>query len=198
MSPDLAGTSTSTEAPGNSVVVDTNLKVNADEADDEADITSNDAEDASSVFSTADAETSISVPSTDPALWNITYAKVVDYWIRRGPETCRNRDGQYIKSSRSVKNINRKLNDSAFTKILPSGETKQRHWLLYSPSTGYVFCFLCRLFKHNSQSSLVKDGFDAWDHINRLTDHEQSSDHRQALAQYSIRVAKKVTLDRIR
>ena len=63
---------------------------------------------------------SISVPSTDSAIWNITDAKVVDYWIRRGPETCRNRDGQYIKSSRSVKNINRKLNDSAFTKTLPS------------------------------------------------------------------------------
>ena len=36
LSSDLAGTSTSTEAPGNSFVVDSNLKVNADQADAEA------------------------------------------------------------------------------------------------------------------------------------------------------------------
>lgn len=44
---------------------------------------------------------------------------------------------------------------------------------------------------------MVKDGFDAWDHINILSDHEQSSDDRQALTQYSIRVANKETLDRV-
>jgi hypothetical protein len=195
---DLAETSKSTEA---------NVEVNVDdhEVDAATDITSNDAEAASIGLSTADGEsreTSTSVQTetfhlTDPALWNTTDAKLVDYWIRRGPETCRNRDGKYIKSSRNFKNITRKLNDSAFTKTLPSGQSTPRHWLLYSPSTGRVFCFVCRLFKHNSQSSLVKDGFDAWDHINRLSDHEQSSDHRQALAQYSIRVANKETLDRV-
>lgn len=195
---DLAETSKSTEA---------NVEVNVDdhEVDAATDITSNDAEAASIGLSTADGEsreTSTSVQTdtfhlTDPALWNTADAKLVDYWIRRGPETCKNRDGKYIKSSRNFKNITRKLNDSAFTKTLPSGQSRPRHWLLYSPSTGRVFCFVCRLFIHNSQSSLVKDGFDAWDHINRLSDHEQSFDHRQALVQYSIRVANKETLDRV-
>jgi len=194
-SSELAGTSMSTETAGKSidvdvVVVDFNLEVDADETESGTDTTLNDAVD-------ADTKTSIAIPSTDPANWNTIDAKLVDFWIPRGPETCRNRDGQYIKSSRIVKNINRKLNDSAFTKTLPSGETKLRHWLLYSPSTGCVFCFVCRLFKPKSQSSLVQAGFDAWDHINRLSDHEQSSDHRQALAQYSIRVANKETLDRV-
>jgi hypothetical protein len=86
LSSDLAGTSASAEAPGNSVDVDSSLEVTADEADAESDITSNDAVAASTVFSTADdhdqtMQTSISVPSTDPALWNTTDAKLIDYWI---------------------------------------------------------------------------------------------------------------------
>ena len=82
-------------------------------------------------------------------------------------------------------------------KTLPSGETKPRHWLLYSPSTGRVFCFVCRLFNPRGDSSLAKDGFQAWNHIDRLSEHEQSSEHRQALSQYSIRLTNKETLDRI-
>ena len=80
----------------------------------------------------------VAPPSNDPALWDITDSTLVDYWVRCGPESCRNRDGSYSKSSKIINEINRKLNDSAFVKTLPSGETKPRHWLLYSPSTGRV------------------------------------------------------------
>ena len=82
-------------------------------------------------------------------------------------------------------------------KTLPSGETKPRHWLLYSSSTDRVFCFVCRLFKPRVHSSLAKDGFQTWNHIDRLSEHEQSSEHRQVLSQYSIRLTNKETLDRI-
>ena len=82
-------------------------------------------------------------------------------------------------------------------KTLPSGETKPLHWLLYSPSTGRVFCFVCRLFNPRCHASLPKDGFQAWNHIDRLSENEQSSEHRQALSQYSIRLTNKETPDRI-
>ena len=194
-----AGARTFTEAPASPAEVKSDFTGNDDETDPNfgdaaADPTYIDAE-SSEALSTAEAF--VSVPSTDPALWNTSDSKLVDYWIRCGPETCRNRDGSYIKSSRNIKNINMKLNNSAFEKTLLSGETKQRQWLLYSPSTGCVFCFVCRLFKPKSQAALEKDGLDAWDHINRLSDHEQSSDHQQALTEYSIRAANKETLDRV-
>ena len=78
---------------------------------------------------------------------------------------------------------------------MPNGEKSERHWLLYSPSTGRIFCFVCKLFVSNSTSSLGNKGYDSWDHINRLCDHESSVEHRQALTTYSIRVSMSQTLD---
>jgi len=71
------------------------------------------------------------------------------------------------------------------------------HQVKQSSDNGYcirhrlvVFSVLCanysnpkvRLFKPKSQAAVVKDGFDA-------CDHEQSSDHWQALTEYSIQAA---------
>ena len=41
----------------------------------------------------------VAPPSNDPALWDITDSTLVDYWVRCGPGSCRNRDGSYSKSS---------------------------------------------------------------------------------------------------
>ena len=79
---------------------------------------------------------------------------------------------------------------------MPNGEKAERHWPLYSPSTGRIFCFVCKLFSSNSTSSLGNKGYDSWDHINRLSDHECSVEHRQALTTYSIRVSMSQTLDK--
>ena len=84
----------------------------------------------------------------------------------------------------------RKLNDTAFTTLSPNGEKVERNWLMYSPSTGCVFCFVCKLFSINSasnSSSLATTGFDSWDHIGRLNDHERSVQHRESLSKYAIR-----------
>ena len=93
----------------------------------------------------------------------------------------------------------RKLNDTAFTTLSTNGEKVERNWLMYSPSTGCVFCFVCKLFSINSasnSSSLATTGFDSWDHIGRLNDHERSVQHRESLSKYAIRLAKHETIDR--
>ena len=80
--------------------------------------------------------------------------------------------------------------------LSPNGEISPRKWLLYSPTTGRLFCFVCKLFAHNSVSVLVSTGFDSWNHITRLGDHERSTDHRQALTTYTTRLYKSNTIDR--
>ena len=62
----------------------------------------------------------------------------------------------------------RKLNDSAFRKVMPNGDKSERHWLLYSPSTGRIFFFVCKLFVSNSTSSLSNKGYDSWDHRRKV------------------------------
>ena len=73
-------------------------------------------------------------------------------------------------------------------------------WLIYSPSTGCLFCFVCKLFStisaSGNSSSLATKGFDSWDHIGRLNDHERSLQHRESLSKYAIRLAKHETIDR--
>ena len=90
----------------------------------------------------------------------------------------------------------RKLNDSAFWRVMPNGEKSERHWLLYSPLTGRIFCFVCKLFSSNNTSSLSNKGYDSWAHINRICDHECSVEHRQALTTYLLRVTMIQTLDK--
>ncbi|CAM2099986.1 unnamed protein product [Caretta caretta] len=109
------------------------------------------------------------------------HRKVSSYCIDVGPNFCRNRDGKYAMSSRQHKGRTRKLCDTAFNQVSPNGEIIERPWLIYSPSTGCLFCFMCKLFSPNSTSAQAKRGFDSWDHIGRLGDHERSTEHRQAL-----------------
>ena len=100
-------------------------------------------------------------------------------------------------SVRECTDKNRKLNDSAFFTDSPNGEKNDRHWLLYSPSTGRVFCFVCKLFSSNSTVALANQGFDSWSNINRLGQHELSQNHRQALATYANRLSNIQTLDKV-
>jgi len=72
----------------------------------------------------------------------------------------------------------------------------ERNWLLYSPSSGCVFCFVCKLFSINSKSALATTGFDSWSTMNRLEQHEQSAEHRCALRVYATHLANVQTLDK--
>ncbi|KAL5477261.1 hypothetical protein EMCRGX_G024030 [Ephydatia muelleri] len=48
---------------------------------------------------------------TDPALWSIS-ENMIQYWLRVGPELCRNRDGVYTNSTRQGKSIRGRGNPS--------------------------------------------------------------------------------------
>jgi len=110
----------------------------------------------------------------DPALWDVDDYATVEYWVRAGPSTCRHRDGVYENSVRKPeKGSARRLRDAAFSTVSPNGETVDRIWLLYSPSTGKVLCFVCKLLAWNkSHSQLANSGFDSWTHIDILREHE--------------------------
>ncbi|KAL7870428.1 hypothetical protein SRHO_G00079250 [Serrasalmus rhombeus] len=58
-------------------------------------------------------------------------------------------------------------------------QTVTRQWLLYSPSTGCVYCFACKLFssKHNT----FVHGFSDWKHSERIGEHEGSVEHRACM-----------------
>ena len=61
-----------------------------------------------------------------------------------------------------------------------------REWLVYSPKTGRVYCFVCKLFP-NSSTPLSSVGFCDWSNTYLVQSHENSVDHRTASVTYLTR-----------
>ena len=93
----------------------------------------------------------------------------------------------------------RKLNDTAFTTVSPKWRkgckkladifpiNRMRVWLCLQT-------VLYNQYKQFLRSSTEQHaGFDSWDHIGRLNDHERSFQHRESLSKYA---AKCETIDR--
>ena len=78
------------------------------------------------------AESVESVPSTDPALWEVIDEDLRAYWVRRGPSSCQNSDSDFSKSARvydkikGVSNKTRLFQKSYFTRKLHNGEVVNR------------------------------------------------------------------------
>lgn len=77
------------------------------------------------------------------------------YWIKIGHESCKNKDADVAASERQHKHQKRYFSKTLFKRKLTNGETQSREWLLYSPSTGTVFCFACKLFGDSDIQAIV-------------------------------------------
>jgi hypothetical protein len=134
-------------------------------------------------------------PSTDAALWDscgISKHQLQEYWIRKGPSHCQNIDNGFNSSVRVYNTIqdgkkiseSRKCRESFFFKELKNHEKVKRNWLIYSPSTGKVFCFACKLFGSNAMASnpFCSEGFNDWKHAGQsIPYHDNSKEHRKCL-----------------
>ncbi|KAH1177145.1 hypothetical protein KIL84_010847 [Mauremys mutica] len=59
------------------------------------------------------------------------------------------------------------------------------NWLLYSPSTGSVYCLVCKLFAYKpSTSRFAADGFRDWRNTVLIEQHENSTTHRDSMLTY--------------
>lgn len=114
---------------------------------------------------------------TDPALWGDMTEEARAVLIDRGPAAFQNRRRNYPASVRDVGlgGKTRSLTNDLLTCTLHNGEKVAREWLIYSPSTGNVFCFPCMLF--SSKTHQLVTGFSDWKHSERLFDHEKSCQH---------------------
>lgn len=134
-------------------------------------------------------------PSTDAALWDscgISKNQLQEYWIRKGPSHCQNVDDDFKLSIRVYNTVqdgkkiseSRKCRTSFFFKELKNNEKVKRDWLIYSPSTGKVFCFPCKLFGSNAMASnpFCTEGFNDWKHAGQsIPYNENSKEHRRCL-----------------
>ena len=66
-----------------------------------------------------------------------------------------------------------------------NGEKCDRKWLMFSESTGCVFCYVCKLFSTDYDNVFVKSGFYNWKKAKQtIFRHENSKEHIQYLIKW--------------
>lgn len=156
----------------------------SEEACEHDEMTSTDASDKNDPDSESVGLPSSTSPSNDVACWGSVTGDLQSYWVEKGvkaPLQCQHKDASFAASERTYKTNKRRLSKALFDRSLRNGEHVPREWLVYSPSTGNVFCFHCLLFGE-SPSSFSTTGFSDWKHsVARVQEHEVSQPHRKAV-----------------
>ncbi|KYN20533.1 Zinc finger MYM-type protein 1 [Trachymyrmex cornetzi] len=115
---------------------------------------------------------------SDPVEWPINdYTR--DYVAMYGYK--QNKNADFSKSKRQYTDKTRMLTKNIFNRKLANGELQPRSWLVYSESTGHIFCGTCRLFQTGAAQHLVLNtkGFNDWKNASEcLKKHENSNNHK--------------------
>lgn len=131
----------------------------------------------SSSFTAAD-----TIISEDPAQWGSITESVREEIILKGVSAFQNRAAKYPASSRrgnEASGKSRSLTNKVLTQHLHNGETISREWIIYSPPTGEIYCFACKVLSTHYTTFVT--GFSDWKNPERITEHEMSGEHRKCM-----------------
>lgn len=113
---------------------------------------------------------------SDPAKWTIN-DETRDYIAKHGVQ--QNLEGDLSGSKRAYDDYVRQVSKKMFERQHLNGEKVLRSWLVYSQSTGRVFCGPCRAFDDRSSHFGSNEGFNDWKNAtSRLASHENSAAHK--------------------
>jgi len=87
--------------------------------------------------------------SNDPAHWEIN-SDLISYFSENIP--IQNVDADLTVSARHFGKKTIYFRKEYFSRALGNGECVNRDWLIYSPSTGSVYCYVCKIFRHLQSS----------------------------------------------
>lgn len=130
--------------------------------------------------------------SDDPALWpTVVTDEMREYFLIHKPDQFLS---EIDKSKRFCSNKERVLTEYNFYRFKKNNEKTKRDWLIFSPSKKVVFCYICKLFSANRQA-LSDEGYGNWKNVSeRLSEHENSKTHRDAVCTFSLRLMSQTNL----
>ena len=85
--------------------------------------------------------------------------ELIDHFTRN-PQS-QNLDKDLHKSARSYTSKTRYVQRKFFVRWLANEENVTMDWLVHSPSTGNVYCYVCKIFRSGSDSFSL-NGFNDW------------------------------------
>ncbi|CAN7983404.1 unnamed protein product, partial [Ixodes hexagonus] len=141
----------------------------------------------------------------DVSFWQIPLTDNLRIEIAKtGSAPFQNKDGPFGSVSRKgmrAKGGLRQLSKDWFFEVMPNGQKILRSWMVYSPVSGKLYCFCCRLFASHATETTSKfiTGFQAWWKLNpKVQDRERSEEHLRCLEQWKtleIRLRLQKTID---
>jgi len=115
---------------------------------------------------------------TDPATWTAVTDELRTSFI--AANYIQVTDISFINSAHLYDDgRTRYLTSSMFFRKLSNDETVKRKWLLYSQTSGKVYCSACKLF--SGSVNQFTSGFNDWKNSYRLVEHENSVAHRNSV-----------------
>uniref|UniRef100_A0A2N9GKG5 TTF-type domain-containing protein n=1 Tax=Fagus sylvatica TaxID=28930 RepID=A0A2N9GKG5_FAGSY len=133
----------------------------------------------------------------DPGLWGIINDTKRMMLVKKGPIKILKENDEFPKEPNRGRHFSSKL----YTSNRPNGEKQERKWLVYSNELDKVFCFCCKLFKHNPMTTgLAEDGINDWHNLpTKLRDHEKNPEHNLNVVKWvdlQMRLKQEATIDK--
>lgn len=143
-----------------------------------------------------DSEESLTIQNyqNDVGLWVGSFTdSEIEYWIRKGSADLQQCDENLVSESsvnqeRQDVDTIRKCTKNLFFRILQNKELVNRSWLCFSPSTGKIYCYICKLMTVLPNNNFAGGGYCDWKHAaERTAQHETSKSHLQSIVNFSRR-----------
>jgi len=128
--------------------------------------------------------------------------EMIKYWIKQGSTNLQNCDEKLLETKSFLQNrVDRSANNTRkcsihfFKRITKNREVINRNWLCFSPITGKLYCYICKLLG-TKNGKLSSDGFCDWKHAaEKLSQHETSKHHLEAIIAINHRARENDCLD---
>ena len=118
----------------------------------------------------------------NPGLWLNLAADDVAYLQHHNRPF--DKSNRHFSSGKPVRYCLQKL----FVGTKANGDKYKREWLMYSPSTGSVYCFVCKLFSPKNFSNFVtKEGCSDWRNTIVIDNYEKTIIYRDSMLTYLTR-----------
>ncbi|XP_066969169.1 uncharacterized protein [Macrobrachium rosenbergii] len=129
----------------------------------------------------------------DIGLWpESSTEEMIAFWAKKGSSELQHCDEQLLDKASKLQDqvkgksgihYSRKCSRSLLQRKTLNNEIINRSWLCFSPTTGKVYCFPCKLVNSGSEKGkLATDGFCDWKRGNdRIADHEKSKCHLESI-----------------
>lgn len=143
----------------------------------------------------------------DVGLWKEPFSEnIIEYWVKRSSADLQNADEELLRKYSAVQSrsdrpaAERRCSVNLFFRVQKNKEITSRKWLCFSPSTGKIYCYVCKLMPstQSTTNQFAGEGFCNWKKANeKITEHENSPAHMNSILAFTLRSTNEARVDSV-